>query len=1148
MINKLSTLLATLLASGVMCASAASVVRTSLSTPNPPATPNRPHDVLNVRSAADRHASGKPRGMVPDSSPDAVGPNHRRWIIPSPETTQPPGTATGDEWNSSQPRARQHAVIEIGTGMNYWDGDQWVPSNPSLEAKQGGFVAERLQYKVRLSEELNVTKAVSIRTRDGVVLNSTPLAIGLYDPVTDRSAILAELQDCVGVMLTTNQVLYENAFHTDGVRADVIYTIDKGCFSQDVVLTSRIDPADYGFPASSRVQIYTEFYDAPEPERIVTPVRVEMDKGLRSRMVTPDLVDEVLGFGEFVLGTGRASTAATIADASGEPAAPVVKQFQTLKDGLNVVRRVLVESVEYSTIQRELQNLPKFAGAPPKAGVRRESLHAGLFSRHLFSTTPPRATGTPARALQMALHKRTGVVIDYVATIGGTLTGNTVFAGDTTYFVSSPVYCPGAATIEGGAVFKYPHSLGGNSPTTAYIKVQSVLTCKTSSYSPAIFTAADDETIGDTMNGVWSNWTGATIDPATQQQKYYANPALWVYYLYYPTLSNLRFRFCQEAVRLEQHVQTSGATLAHLQILDCVRGVVLTGDGSSSGSGSAVPLTLNNALIARVQYPLTINAPAYGNRLAHCTIDSSIRMVTAPAAGSFYITTSICSNIPTLSSGGPTILGKCNGFFNCPTQFGIECKQDTQSPFAPTGPNDGSGNIYVANGQGAYYLRELSPFIDVGCDVIDPTLKNDIRQRTTAVPSDLFFDDINSSTTLGQTDIRDIDKADLGYHYPSIDYIVNGATVNNCTLNIDQGTVLALAGPFCNWGIRLNPGGRLNVNGVPTNHVFFPHLEAIQECPNLLMAPWGPTITWRELHFTAGFPTPFPEASLTYADFPTVAGNVNAHLDAISTYLGFTYSIIANLTIDGCLFQGGWLDYDDGGPNGRTFTVRNSIFDRASFFLSNWGGYAAHFYLQPFHANVLVANNLFYNAGLAISSVPGNTWTFIDNIFDHAMFAEDNLGNMLNGTVANNHHNAYVGMTSRLSPAAPTSTDPNLATLSYQSGALGTFYIAPTTSALVDKGSRSSADAGLYQFTSFTSNAKEAGTVANIGPHYLALVNGKPSDYDADGIADLIEDRNGDGASNSNESSWTAQNTADLTLISPLNNGTVTAWCRSCLP
>ena len=46
-------------------------------------------------------------------------------------------------------------IVEIGTGMNFWDGQSWTPSDPSFEVEGDAFVANRLQYKVRLRANLN---------------------------------------------------------------------------------------------------------------------------------------------------------------------------------------------------------------------------------------------------------------------------------------------------------------------------------------------------------------------------------------------------------------------------------------------------------------------------------------------------------------------------------------------------------------------------------------------------------------------------------------------------------------------------------------------------------------------------------------------------------------------------------------------------------------------------------------------------------------------------------------------------------------------------------------------------------------------------------------------------------------------------------
>ena len=57
---------------------------------------------------------------------------------------------------------------------------------------------------------------------------------------------------------------YPSAF--SGVCADVLYTMGKASFMQDIVFNGKINPTSYGFPShTTQIQIITEFYDPPSP-------------------------------------------------------------------------------------------------------------------------------------------------------------------------------------------------------------------------------------------------------------------------------------------------------------------------------------------------------------------------------------------------------------------------------------------------------------------------------------------------------------------------------------------------------------------------------------------------------------------------------------------------------------------------------------------------------------------------------------------------------------------------------------------------------------------------------------------------------------------------------------------------------------------
>ena len=296
-------------------------------------------------------------------------------------------------------------------------------------------------------------------------------------------------------------------------------------------------------------------------------------------------------------------------------------------------------------------------------------------------------------------------------------------------------------------------------------------------------------------------------------------------------------------------------------------------------------------------------------------------------------------------------------------------------------------------------------------------------------------------------------------------------------------------------------------------------------------------VTWREFVFFSGPLTPFPEARLHHADFPTVSGGWNAHFDAMSGSPQYSYSVIGNLDLDGCHFQGGQFFYDDGGPVARGLNVRNTVFDRCGVGIYDTGFYAEQFYDTGHSAQVNIANNLFYQCPILLFPVPGdsagNNWTFSDNIFDNVLFYADAYG-LYNGPVGANNHNAYVGMAglgngaNRLTPPAPAITDPDLASLAYETGPLGNFYLPAVATNLIGKGARLAGAAGEYHFTCLTSQTKAGAGQVSIGPHYLALASGGVPDSNGDGIPDFLADRNGSGSQDSDEPPWQAASTGGL--------------------
>lgn len=194
--------------------------------------------------------------------PDEIGPDYRVWRLGS-------GTTSA--------ASRHHRVVEIASGMNYWAGSQWSPSDATFEATPAGdaFVATRVQHSVRIASNLNTPAAVIVGDPSADQANAfqcTPVAIALYDSAGGGFAVIGNITDCSGTLVSSNTIIFPNAFQ--GVCADVVFTLERGSFQQDVVITGRVDPADYGFPpATTRIQVISEFYATPHPERLRRPLR-----------------------------------------------------------------------------------------------------------------------------------------------------------------------------------------------------------------------------------------------------------------------------------------------------------------------------------------------------------------------------------------------------------------------------------------------------------------------------------------------------------------------------------------------------------------------------------------------------------------------------------------------------------------------------------------------------------------------------------------------------------------------------------------------------------------------------------------------------------------------------------------------------------
>jgi hypothetical protein len=977
-----------------------------------------------------------------DVPEQAIGPNHRTTF----RTT----------------KAGKHEIVEIGTGMNYWNGTQWSPSVPQFVATKDGFVANQVQHQVHLGGNLIANGSVTVQTPDGIVLNSTPLAIALYDSASGDFQVIATVTNCAPTQVSSNEVMYIDAF-SGSVCASVVYTITAGKFHQDVMITGHLDPADYGFPTNTtQIQILTEFYNAPTPDVLERPIYVEQDPQVRAKMVAPDLVDEELGFGQFVMTTGKAYVAPNEVNTGGNEA-PVVKEYKTIAG-----RTYLFESVPFMALAGDLLALPS-CGTSGLGGFNSTGIHgyAGI----------PKPTTKPAKAPEVKLasySKKPGVVIDYVATIGGTLSGTTVFKGDTTYLVSSAVTCTGPAIIEGGAVFKYK---SGTS-----ITLNSTLTCKTGMYRPAVFTGVDDNTVGDTMNSVTNSGYTGTISSSG-----YANPALAAAGAL--TFSNLRFRYTQEAIK----VTDSGSrtwVIQHSQFIDCVKGVEMIGSWNGCGTGSLTTyFNLDNCLMSRVQYPVNYTGAnvcgVYYYQTAafnSSTVDRSTKLGTN---GGFSLTAylratnSVFANLTaltnsSLNSGSSFALsGNYNGFYSA-TTFGSSPTTAGASPFQTVGA-------------GAHYLT--STFRDLGTTNLTTSLAADLKLRTTYPPTNITQNTtLTTSQSLTPQVQRDTDTPDLGYHYDPIDYAYANVYVTNAAVTMSNGVVVATFGTNnvsttnSLYGLGFGSGSSLSSLGTPN----LPNWFVLY---NTVMENVGTNGNWQ-----------VPTNSIT--------GELYNRTPAPAIYTRFTsWSVLAQ---DAPQFYAptntGPIAFQDSEFHGGkiityrpTIDLTNCLLERVYASLATSDGNSPY-----------IRNSLFL--GGTFNFAPNVTNAFVkDNFFDQTVIPT----NTSVYTIYNGGYNGFVTGYNRLLPTNATDVVLGISP-PYQAGPLG-FYYQPTSSLLINKGHTTADQVGLYHYTVTTNlvsslEIKETNSVVDIGYHYVAVdINGNPIDTDGDGLPDYLEDTNGNG-------------------------------------
>lgn len=936
-----------------------------------------------------------------------------------------------------------HRYVELSTGLNHNVGGQWVPSSDQIQISADGTSAAATNGQQQAYFPANIANGViKLVTLDGKVLRSRPIGLAYSDG--SNSVLLAVITNATGAILTSgNQVIYKNAFA--GLDADLRYTYTKAGFEQDVVLREQPpDPASLGLnPQSARLQVLTEFFHPPQPH-----IRV-----MKAQTAAGNLQDESLKFGAMMMGRGKAFRLN-----GHSPAVVVDKRWVELSG-----RQFLIEEVPIVSIAHAIDSLPPFVGRIGLGTKPVVSKNLVLPPQHLTKSI------SKAHFLALASPPDDGMVLDYIAMNSQ---ANYTFQGDTTYYISGHVNLTGTNTFEGGAVIKYATNASIALNMTMYAPV---INWQAGPYRPVVFTAKDDNTVGETISGS----TGTPIG-------YYANPALNLSDVSLPSpITNIRISYANQAVS----IGLSTPTIMDAQFADCEAGI----------SCGECGVNLRNALFANVQ--TNFNDLNFATINAQNTTFASSSYLSAPRDfqyNSVHIALTNCvfanvANLTNVYTSSPLtyrLSGGYNGFYNS-SKFGSDTYTDNFYPFQTVGA-------------GSYYLTDGCDFVNAGTTNIDSMLLADLATKTTYPPIIYSNTTITVATVFGPQAQRDTDIPDLGYHYDPLDYAFGGVDAYS-NITFTAGTAAGWfqlpgsGGP--GYGIALTNQVIAAFNGTVISPCVWARYDTVQEgCDGL----------WTDKGWLGGLTCKYPGNSFSMASAPQITAGFT-HFYALASdpnhFRDYWTPLVAYLR--NCeLHSGGAGAYN----NAYYFT--NCLFDDA--FCGQIQGYDSN--------DALVLQNCTFHGGQLLLMPNYNPIPLIvrDCTLDCTNLGVANYGT--DASYVDYDYNAYTNG----APQLPGGTrNIVVANFNWQTSWFGNYYLPPN-SPLINVGDVAANTVGLYHFTTQTNQLPETNSTVDIGYHYVATdAYGNPLDTDGDGVPDYLEDANGNGVVDNGENSWINYNSAN---------------------
>ena len=801
--------------------------------------------------------------------------------------------------------ARPHKFTELATGLNYKDSStgQWQPSKEEIDIQPDGtLAATQGQHQVYFPGNIYGGE-IELVQPNGVQLHSCPVGLSYDDG--SNTVLIAVLTNSIGQLVGSNQVIYTNAFV--GLDADLLYNYTKAGLEQDVVIRAQPPtPASLGLnPDTTRLQVLTEFFDPPRPGQ--TTSTLPEQAGLA-------LTDDTLDFGTMQMIPGKAFM---LGDDS--PSAQVGKSWVNV-DG----RQLLVEAVPVSALAEQLDNLPApTAQTASTAKARAISRNLILPPQHLA-----KAGVQPLKLARAGISRKPGVVLDYL-TVNSSLT-NYTFQGDTTYYISGTTYSYGTNIFEGGTVIKYASS--GEIYIQPHPGTTPSVTFEASAYRPVVFTAKDDNSVGDAISGSTGSPSG-----------YYGTMLNIAGFSLAGALTDFRMAYADTGI------SCSGvnANFYNAQFMYCQNPF----DFAGATVGLRNALFSNNATNFAFGGGASVNAQNVTFNGASCLAIGP----TSPEGVTLTLTNCILSSESRLTNGYVVLAGDYNGFYNT-QEFGTDTTTNTVYPFQTVGG-------------GKYYLTNSCDFHNSGTTNIDPALLANLAVKTTYPPIAFTNVIFPIATNFVPQAMRDnAGNPDLGYHYDPIDYSFGGCFAD-ANFTFTNGTAVGWFRTSSGWehagyGIDMGAGVTVLFSGTATAPDYWVRLNTVQEQDHTAGYGQAGIETWvnSDLPTVSGqFLRCSAMAGELRSYFSDDYGSIQARmvnsefwggtLDAYGDYMYFTNCLMQRVDMElwngsagdtrvtwDCTFFGGeyYIERTSGGS--AFVSVRNSSFDGTSISTSDYYG------------------------------------------------------------------------------------------------------------------------------------------------------------------------------------------------------------------